>query len=457
MTLFALIAAISTFIGVSEKDPRYFQTREGKTWVPVGMNICFERLGFSREEARAKFDAWMTAFAANGGNFMRVWLSTPWTEIMPERAYAFDCEAEENLTWLVRRAEALGIRLKFTLEHFRGTKPVKTEFTDTQAKLVSFQRPLYVPYAKTMREFFSSEKCFDVYVAKARRFLELGFGDSPAVIAWETWNEINSTGADKATWMAWSAKTCAELKRLFPNQMTLTNLGSYSAPTAYRAYAGLAKTENNDFLQIHRYLDPGAEIDVCRGPMDVLAAQAIRDLRELDRARPLLVAEIGAVEANHAGPSKLYEKDREGTLLHDALFAPFFAGSAGCGAFWHWDHMYVHRWNLWWHFGRFAKAIEGLDPVAERFRPFYTETPRLRVYGLEGATTTVAWCRDKASDWKSELVEGRPATVIAGERFPVPGAELSCYLPWEDRCVKCAAPVLPPFRRSIVVRCPTAR
>ena len=48
-----LLAAVSTFIGVSETDPNYFQTREGKTWVPVGCNICFERMGLSNDEARA--------------------------------------------------------------------------------------------------------------------------------------------------------------------------------------------------------------------------------------------------------------------------------------------------------------------------------------------------------------------------------------------------------------------
>jgi hypothetical protein len=31
-------------------------------------------------------------------------------------------------------------------------------------------------------------------------------------------------------------------------------------------------------LQVHRYLDLGASLEVCRGPVDLLAADSIREL-----------------------------------------------------------------------------------------------------------------------------------------------------------------------------------
>ncbi len=135
------------------------------------------------------------------------------------------------------------------------------------------------------------------------------------------------------------------------------------------------------------------------------------------------------------------------------LFAPFFAGAAGTGQSWWWGE-YVAVHNLWHHFRRFAKAIEGLDPVAERFRPFYTETPRLRVYGLKGLKTIVVWCRDKRNGWEDEFVRGLPPETIADESLPFWGCSYDCYLPWEDRRVTVPAQKLPPFRRSIVVRVP---
>ena len=139
------------------------------------------------------------------------------------------------------------------------------------------------------------------------------------------------------------------------------------------------------------------------------------------------------------------------------LFAPFFAGSAGCGQPWHWDHIYLSRYGLWYHFARFAKAVEGIDPVAERFVPFHTETHRLRVYGLRGRTVDLLWCRDKKNDWRSELAGHCPPEPVTGERIPVAGEECSCYLPWEDRTESAVVNdgwcVLPEFKRSIVVKC----
>ena len=127
----------------------------------------------------------------------------------------------------------------------------------------------------------------------------------------------------------------------------------------------------------------------------------------------MILAESGAVEPRHSGPFKLYGADRQGTLLHDILFAPFFAGAAGPGQIWHWD-AYVDRNDLWWHFGRFAEVVKGIDPAAEAFTPSLVPHDRLRVYRLDGRHTTLLWCRDSRNDWRSELERGEAPAVLSG-------------------------------------------
>ena len=243
---------------------------------------------------------------------------------------------------------------------------------------------------------------------------------------------------------------------MFPKQLVVQNLGSFSDAGAYQQYDQIGEMPVNDFMQVHRYLDMGAPIDACRAPMDVIAATAVREMLARRADKPAVLAETGAVIANHRGPSPYYPLDRDGALLHDALFAPFFAGGAGCGHFWHWD-CYIAKNNLWYHFARFKRAIAGLDPIAEEFRPFYTETHHLRVYGLKGKKTTVIWCRDKQSDWRWEFVESKGPALLKGEKLPFYDREAECYLPWEDKVVKTTLPVLPDFWRSIVVKFPTPK
>ena len=194
----------------------------------------------------------------------------------------------------------------------------------------------------------------------------------------------------------------------------------------------------------------------------MLAADAVRELLRFEPGKPALLAEAGAVEPGHAGPFKLYQKDRDGVILHDVLFAPFFTGAAGTGQIWHWDH-YVAANNLWFQFGRFAEAIKGIDPVAEEFRTVALRPARLRVYALRGKHTFLAWCRDSENTWQSELAEGKAPAVVKDASFELPElgrdmnkAEVRFYDPWTDRWskgkVKDGRLNLPEFKRSIVVR-----
>ena len=450
-----VVSAAPRPLDVSTVDSRYFVDANGKTFIPVGCNICFPRMydaasSGSRAACEEKFFGWLRAFAANGGNFVRLWLGHPFFEIMPERAGEYDPVAEATLKKTVALCEELGIKLKLTLESFRTVHQAGKEGKGMYSAF--FNRPLYAPYAKNMREFLHSGKCARIYLGKAQRLKELGLGDSPAVACWELWNEINCIGSWRGDVGPWSDRMLEQLRVMFPRQMTVQNLGSFSGPSAYDYYDYLGRIPLNHFMQVHRYLDPGAELDVCRGPMDVLAADAVKELLDRRPDAPAVLAEVGAVKPNHTGPSELYAKDKLGMLLHDEIFAPFFAGSAGCGQPWHWDHQYVDGNNLWWHFARFAMAVKGIDPALEHFRPFHTETRRLRVWGLRGMNTTLLWCRDKANTWESELVRGEVPATISGEKIPF-GSAFECYLPWENRHVDVkGGGTLPDFTRSIVVR-----
>jgi hypothetical protein len=444
-------------VSPNSKARRYFADETGAAWIPIGLNLCFFRNtdDLPDEQILEQFRGWIRAFAKNGGNFMRVWLGVPFFDVMPDRIGEYRRDKLANIQEIVTLAEELGIKIKFTLEHFRRVNPHGSD-AESFPGVVDFNKPLYAPLVKTMDEYLTSEKCRQIYLDKARYLAAAGLGDSPAVIAWELWNEINCIGPIE-TVGAWSNVMIAGLQKIFPRQMVVQNLGSFSGASGYKYYDYLGKMRNNAFMQVHRYLDPAAELDVCRGPIDVLCADSIRELRNRRSDCPAILAEAGAVEANHCRYSDLYESDSEGTILHDVLFAPFFAGSAGCGQCWHWDHIYISRHRLWHHFRRFADAIAGVDPAEEGFEPFYTETHRLRVYGLRGKTMNLLWCRDKASSWQSELKDRTPAELLAEERVPVEKTgECLCYLPWEDRSE--TAPVadgwcqLPAFKRSIVIR-----
>jgi len=444
-------------IRISKANPNYLEYEDGTPFLAVGVNLCFVRNSETMTESAVlrKYDEWFEAFAAAGGNYTRIWLGVPFFDVMEHEVGVCEPRKLEHIRHLIGKAEQLGIYLKFTLEHFRHIG--KSEVVESFPGAVNFDKPIYSGICRDMADYLDHEAGQFAYLTRSKYLADNGIGDSPAVAAVELWNEVNCIGSNER-WSRWSERMIPPLKELFPNQMIVQNLGSFSGPDAYKMYDVLAGLRGNEFLQAHRYLDPGAQLEVCRGPVDAMCADAIRELRDRNSDIPAFLAETGAVERNHRCYSHLYEKDSEGTLLHDMIFAPFFAGSAGCGQAWHWDSIYLEKHQLCWHFQRFRRAVEGIDPVREHFRPFHTATDRLRIYGLEGRFHTLLWCRDKASDWNSELENGVPPETISSEKLPPEIAgKAECYLPWEDRWMPIAdVPiVLPDFKRSIVVKVET--
>jgi hypothetical protein len=348
-----------------------------------------------------------------------------------------------------------GIRVKLTMEHFRSIGGGRQAWADKPLHHVANGGT-----AQSMPDFFDGEPSREQFKRKIAWYGNR-YGNQPVVYGWELWNEVNAVNG-RGNIMAWSEMMLAELHKTFPGNMAMQSLGSFDNTRWRDLYRQHSNLPGNDLAQVHRYLDLGANWEVCHGPVDVLAAEAVREIKSYEPGRPIVLAESGAVEPSHSGPFKLYPKDKDGILLHDILFAPFFAGAAGAGQIWHWDS-YVAPNNLWFQFGRFAETVRDLDPPAEGFEPSMTPHDRLRVYVLNGKKTLLAWCRDTRNTWESELKNGEKPEQLRGmtvDFSPVLAGKtprsVRVYDPWTNRWsnakLKKGKLELPEFSRSIVVR-----
>jgi hypothetical protein len=405
-------------------------------------------------EGLSGMETWMKNLEANNGNFIRVWLSSPFFDVEHAHSGEYDEDRARRIEEMLSMAARHGIRVKLCIEHFRHLGEGGQNWATKSLHLVANGGP-----ATNTADFFDGIASRNQFKHKLA-WLSERFGDNPNIFGWELWNEINAV--DGGDYLAWTEVMLPELQCFFPHNLAMQSLGSFDGVYARPLYQRLAVMPGNDVAQVHRYLDPGAQLEVCKGPMDILESDAVHELLSQKPNRPVLLAESGAVEWKHSGPSHLYDLDTNGMILHDVLFAPFFSGAAGPGHIWHWDR-YVAKQNLWWQFGRFAEAVKNIDPPAEQFEPLLLPNQRLRVYALKGRHTSLLWCRDKQNTWQTELVEGRPPNLVQdieldvsnlGEEFAEASANL--FDPWQNRwsvaVVKNGKLRLPAFTRSIVVR-----
>lgn len=450
------------YVVVSEKNHKYLELSDGTPFIPIGPNICWPRFETTEKEGLEKMRFYFSKLQENQCNYTRIWLSAPFFEIEEKVAGKYDLFKLRRLDSLVQMASDAGVKIKFCIENFR-------QLTDSPSKFagsVPFDRPVYAienggPLLD-INEFFSSAKGKELYLERLKFFANR-YRTNPTIMGWELWNEINSVKVSNKPQILydWTEEMLAKTKDIFPKHLVMQSMGSFDNDDKRNFYRTFCTMPGNKIAQVHRYLDPGAILEICKGPMDILAADAVREILSFNPGKPVVLSEVGAVEAHHAGPSKLYEVDKKGVLLHDLLFAPFFSGAAAPGQSWHW-HFYIEKNNLWWHFGRFNQAIKGVNPIEEDFHPVFFEDSNLRNYILNGKNLVLIWCRDKASDWKSELVEGKEAEKLnklsvdlSGINIPK-NSSVEYYLPWNDQWMKGKSDgrkvILPEFTRSIVIR-----
>jgi hypothetical protein len=455
----ATLAFPQRYITINKTNPSYLSFSDGQTYVPIGINMINPsgRNSNNVDSAFSEIEQWMKSLSMNGGNYVRIWLSQSFWDVEEDSAGRYDEEKAKRIDRFIEMARKYHLYIKLTLEHFRSI--TIEENPQKWATKFSYHTSKGGPLDSVV-QYLSTDKGKQLFLNKLD-FYQKRYGNDTLFFGWELWNEMNALSVPQdSVFYAWNTMMLDAVKRKFPKHLVMQSLGSFDGDYAVPVYSKVMAMKGNEVAQVHRYLDLGAKYQVCHAPMDVICASAIKDLKNFHINKPVLLAETGAVEPNHAGPSKYYPKDTAGILLHDMLFAPFFTGSAGTGMPWHWES-YVHKNNLWHHYARFHESVKDIDPVAEGFVPSFMETDSLRIYMLKGKHNTLIWLRDKNSDWQTELEQGIPPRVLQNARLNLALLRLQSYRsiqlydPWKNKWTTIAPSntiLLPPFSRSMVIK-----
>jgi len=443
------------YVRISKEYSHYYELENGKTWIPIMTNYLTPNDDFNGTDDNEFniVEDYFRKFSDNGGNAMRIWISASFLEIEDKLEGEYNPVKFARIDRLLALAGKYGIRVKFTLQHIRfisSTSTPSTGWATSKALASAFT---------DMEEYITTARGRQSYLNRVKAFSDR-YKNNKQIYGWELWNEMNAAGWKNDSWYDFTTEVLPKVKALFPNQMVTQTLGSLDSKEAEKSYKMLFAIESNEYISIHRYLDQGNKAyETVKGTVDTLVSSAMNFTLKNVKDKPIVINEIGAVEGNHAGPFKLYKKDRDGVLIHDMIFAPFFCGAAGSGGMWHWDH-YIYPQNLWYHFKRFSKAVENCDPVKEHFQHFFFETNGVRCYGLKGISKTIMWCRDGENNWKTELEKNITArsrsfsfnlNELANDKY----STVVFYDPWKDarveKTVKKGKINVPYFKRSIVI------
>jgi len=400
----------SGIIRVARHNPWAFEYSDGTAYIPIGQNLSWA----SCNDRLAKYNKWLNDMAANGCNFIRIWLGADWCfGIQGNEPYRYNEDAAELMDRVLELCEARGIAVKLcfgnNIDGYLGKND--GPFKQCENKL----------------DFLTKDSAKTQWKA-LQRYCVARYGASTSIFAWEMWNEMVSNFGDINEVAAWTQEMCRHVKSIDSHSHLS---GNSTGKLGLKVYTQPAV----DFTQYHRY--GGADHKCYETPQTADEALfsvydgRIRQLRRL--GKPVLLAECGLTRSGW-GPHPVTTpgtdgpKDKNGYAFHEALWIGFFDGGAGSGQTWWWDSM-VEQWNYYGQFQPLADFVSDIPLNEVPLPPSQGQVApeNLRCYVRQNDRIAVAWVINENDDWYSLVVKDKEPEPVSGAILTLTGLEDGQY------------------------------
>ena len=389
---------------VDPTDPRFLSI-EGRFWWPVGVNLHSVNDVRSVQSLRTRsmpergtlaYTAYLDRFAAAGADAAEIWLSSwnlalEWDPVWA--GYGGPGRYHLGHAWqldrILDRAEANGQRLILVLHnHGQGSTRHDREWD-------------HHPYNRANGGFLDDAALLftdaqaRTYQQRLYRYLTARYGDSPAVMMWKLWSEVDLTdGGRSGKWpevTAWHRDAAAYLAAIdtYAHPVTTHFCGSWQ-----RVQASIAELPGINTLAIDAYLN-GTPTANGTNLADLLAASAgSRGLAKYKK--PIVVTECGGKSSGAP----------EALLTADHRLSPWAGLTSGLAA----------SPMLWW--------CQWVDQ-GDRFTPYRAIRPFLAGEDLRGTEANTTTLRSESEDlWVRAWVRpGRILGYVMSRTFPAEGGD----------------------------------
>lgn len=386
----------------------------GEPYDPYGANVDWVGAGGS-----AEFDHYFAALEAAGLTWTRIWMThfdgtaLEWLAGMDDGAYCglgcYNPKAAARVDRILELAEAHGIALQLVLAQHSQFQTGKWSSWDTNPWNAANGGPI-----AESKEFFTRADVIAQFDRKVR-YAVARWGHSPALLAWELFNEVDLIeGYPKAEGRDWMRGRANLLHAVDPYGHPVTT--SYGPPGMEGSDQDWA-FKGFDLVQAHSYLPPYWQV------ID-LAAPFLTSF-----GKPAILGEFGI---DFLGEANL--GDEAGVHIHNGNVLASMSGLAGGAMTWWWDN-WIDPKGLWGMIGKSSAALR-----AAGLREWTGTIAAPAVEGDEAvearAAATVAgkvvWLHDRASDYEVGGTPWTPRTHTVRLVFAPDSACATAGVTWLD-------------------------
>lgn len=234
-------------VGRDPSDPQRFQTSDGRKYVPLGVNLAW-----AQGAPDAYYERQFSKLRDAGLNWSRVWFAhwagqnLDWSATPEKQPARGELDLAVAQLWdrVIAQAEANGIYLQLVLQHHgQYSSRVDANWAENPWNTANGG------FLRTPAEFFTSDEARRLTRLKYR-YIVARWGYSPAVLAWELFNEAHYTDAlgepgHEAEVAAWHREMAAFLRQVDAHRhLVITSLQDLDSPV----YSSM------DYVQPHLYV-----------------------------------------------------------------------------------------------------------------------------------------------------------------------------------------------------------
>jgi hypothetical protein len=288
-----------------DPNAKRFMFDDGSTYYPVGYN-----LGWRTNQQPPIFDS-IARMGKAGINWTRIWMcywdgkNLDWANTGDPAILPGQLNLNTAKLWdqIVAAADAADIHFHLVLQHHGQY----STGADPNWNLNPWNKANGGWLAKP-EDFFTDPKAIAITRAKFH-YIVARWGYSPAIMAWELFNEVEFTDAYTSgkidTIAAWHAQMAKLVRETDPYHHLIVTSSKVTDPKLWG---------DVDYYEAHVY------------PPDVLSAVAVLDADQLKK--PYFYGELGLLDDTNP---------KSGIVLHKVLWGSLMSGSAAAAQYWSWD------------------------------------------------------------------------------------------------------------------------
>jgi hypothetical protein len=344
------------FIRLSSDDQTCLQYDDGSPRLNIGHNVCW----VSKELAGCQnyYDNMSDA----GENWTRIWMC-PWGDdgwVIIECTTdhwsgnfsgvgVYSMQTSQRLDSVVELAHDRGIAIQLVLQyHGLFSTTVNANWDDNPYNAA---RPQDGGFLDNPEDFFSHPEAIRLTKNKYR-YIIARWGYSPAILAWELWNEVQFTNGWSSTRpdvINWHQQMADYIQSIDPHQHLITTSSHTSG------FENIWPINSIDLVQVHHYGTPVIT------PFKTTSRQLADQY-----GKPVIIGEFGAgsvdglnSETNVEDLPEPYKSQMiEGLVLHNGIWSAFHANSSS--HLWWWD-WYIEPYSQYSIFEPLANYMDSED------------------------------------------------------------------------------------------------